>query len=115
MSRLKELRKEKKLNQTEVANIFKISQNAYSNWELNAKAISAPNVIKLAKYFNVTTDYLLGASDIKNAASLEDCKKLKNATMAQKEAFDALLELDTLQIGRVLSYIDGLKTMKHHF
>lgn len=61
--RIKELRNEKKLKQVEIAAIFGISTRQYQNYE---GAINYPDVaglIKIADFFGVTTDYLLGRSD----------------------------------------------------
>jgi len=61
--RLKELRTEKGLTQQQLANATGISQNAIAFWE-NEKRLPIVNaVIVLAKFFNVTTDYILGIKD----------------------------------------------------
>lgn len=59
MLRLKELRKSKSLNQSQVANAIGISQRAYSNYEIGTREPDINTIIKLADYFNVTIDYLL--------------------------------------------------------
>lgn len=62
-ARLKELRNERSLNQAELAAILNVDQRTISNWE---KAVREPNfdmLIKIAKLFDVTTDYLLGLVD----------------------------------------------------
>ncbi|HEL2504959.1 TPA: helix-turn-helix domain-containing protein [Streptococcus suis] len=57
---LKELRKEKKLTQTELASKLNISQKSYSNWESGKAEPTLDNIIKLANILNTTTDELLG-------------------------------------------------------
>ncbi|MDE6210460.1 MAG: helix-turn-helix domain-containing protein [Clostridia bacterium] len=64
VKRLKELRKEKGLTQLQLANATKISVSAISSWENNTRIPNAIAIITLAKFFEVTTDYLLGVSDI---------------------------------------------------
>ena len=59
-SRLKELRKKHGLTQKEIAKLIGISQSSYSNWENGNTEPSLENVVRLAKLFGVTTDYLLG-------------------------------------------------------
>ncbi|CAM3505626.1 DNA-binding helix-turn-helix protein [Streptococcus pluranimalium] len=59
-SRLKELRKKHGLTQKEIAKLIGISQSSYSNWENGNREPSLENVVRLAKLFGVTTDYLLG-------------------------------------------------------
>lgn len=61
--KLKELRKEKKLTQTELASKLNISQKSYSNWESGKVEPTLDNIIKLANILDVTVDYLLGRSD----------------------------------------------------
>lgn len=61
--RIKELRKEKKQTQTNMAELLDIKLRAYQYYESATYYPEIPNLIKLADYFNVTTDYLLGRSD----------------------------------------------------
>lgn len=58
--RLKELRKGKKLTQTELASKLNISQKSYSNWETGRTQPTLDNVVKLVKTLETTADYLLG-------------------------------------------------------
>lgn len=62
-TRLKELRESKKLNQYELAEKLNISQSAITKWERDATVPTADNIILIAKFFNVTSDYLLGLTD----------------------------------------------------
>ena len=63
--RLKALRKEKKVTQKEVAEFFKIDQSTYAGYE-SGKSIPSPDRLSaLADFFGVSTDYLLGRSDIR--------------------------------------------------
>ena len=59
-TRLKELRIENNLSQQKLANEIGVTQKAIDFWEKNINEPKASYIIKLAKYFNVTTDYLLG-------------------------------------------------------
>ena len=63
MERLKELRLEKELSQMELAKATGISAGAIGFWETGKRIPNALAVITLAKYFGVTSDYLLGLSD----------------------------------------------------
>lgn len=62
--RLKDLREDKELNQTEVAKELGTTQKQYSRWETGENEIPFHNVIKLAKFYNVTIDYI---AEITNA------------------------------------------------
>lgn len=57
---LKELRKERKLTQTELANFLCTTQDSVSLWELGKSLPDIPTLIKIAKFFEVSTDYMLG-------------------------------------------------------
>lgn len=61
--RLKELRLKKKLSQDQLSYKTGLSQSAIGNWEIGKSIPVATAVVTLAKYFGVTTDYLLGESD----------------------------------------------------
>ncbi len=63
MSNLKTIRKSKGLTQTEVANHIGISQNNYSYWENGKVKIDNDSLKKLADYFNVSVDYILGIDE----------------------------------------------------
>lgn len=59
-TRLITLREERKLSQVEVARALGISRSGFSMYELGEREPDMETVRKLASYFNVTTDYLLG-------------------------------------------------------
>ena len=63
--RLKELRKEKKLTQTELASKLDISQKSYSNWESGKAEPTLDNIIKLADLLEVSLDWLFGREQMK--------------------------------------------------
>lgn len=58
--KFKELRKLNKKSQTEIANMLNMSQNTYSKYELGMTEPNISNLIKLADYYNVSIDYLVG-------------------------------------------------------
>ena len=60
--RLKELRMNRGLSQRELAIIFKVSTGTVGNWEVGTREPDFNTLVNLAEYFNVSTDYLLGAS-----------------------------------------------------
>lgn len=63
VNRLKDLRKKLGRTQSEVAQHVGISQNSYSYWENGKVKIDNESLKKLADYFNVSIDYLLGRED----------------------------------------------------
>ncbi|MGX7074505.1 helix-turn-helix domain-containing protein [Falseniella ignava] len=64
IERLKKLRKEGKLTQKDIATFLNISQPAYQQFESGKKKMNLETMEKLADYFNVSIDYLLGKTDI---------------------------------------------------
>ena len=69
IDRLKEIRLNKKLTHKEIANHFNTSPQSYAQWETGLRKPSAENLQKLADFFNVSTDYLLGKTDIPDPES----------------------------------------------
>ena len=61
--RLKELSNENGITQDKLAEETGLSQAALANWENGKRIPNAAAIITLAKYFGVTTDYLLGVTD----------------------------------------------------
>ena len=61
--RIKELRIEQNLTQLELSKATGVSQNAIAQWENGKRTPNINAIIVLAKYFGVTTDYLLCVVD----------------------------------------------------
>lgn len=61
--RIKAMREDADIKQIELANYLNIRQNTYSQYETGQRQISIEALIKLAKYFNTSTDYLLELTD----------------------------------------------------
>ncbi len=62
--RIRELRTARKLNQVELAKLLGVSKQSVSNWENDNIQPSIEMLIKIAKLFGVSTDYLLGLEDV---------------------------------------------------
>lgn len=60
MEQLKKLRKERGLNQATLAKHLDISVSAYGNYELGQREPSIENLNKLADFYGVSVDYLIG-------------------------------------------------------
>ena len=74
MNRLKELRKEKKLTQKELAKKTDIPYRTLQRWENGETDIKSDKANELAKLFNVSVSYLLGYSDKKERSSSIELK-----------------------------------------
>lgn len=70
--RLKALRKEAKLTQKQMAEALSIKQPTYAQWENGRTKPKGETLEKFADFFNVSTDYLLGKTDIKNSSELSE-------------------------------------------
>lgn len=62
--RIKELRLEKGISQAALAKAIGVSQKAVDFWEKGENEPKASYILKLAEFFDVSTDYLLGRGDI---------------------------------------------------
>ena len=63
--RLKMLRKEKKQKQKDIADLLGIAERNYQRLEYGETNISATNLIVLCDYFQVSADFLLGRTEIR--------------------------------------------------
>lgn len=61
--RLRDLREDNDLKQTEVAEYLGIAQTVYSRYERGFQTIPVEHLLRLADFYNVSTDYLLGRTD----------------------------------------------------
>ncbi len=61
--RLKELRENRDIKQVEIANHLHIKQNTYSQYENGQRQIPIELLISLAKFYNTSTDYILGLTN----------------------------------------------------
>ena len=61
--RIRDLREDKDLPQRVVASALGYSQQVYSNYELGQRDIPTQMLIKIARYYNVSVDYILGICD----------------------------------------------------
>ena len=61
--RIRDLREDKDLNQTEVAKFLEMSQTGYSKYETGENDIPTTILIKLARFYNTSIDYLLGETN----------------------------------------------------
>ncbi|MBQ8868461.1 MAG: helix-turn-helix transcriptional regulator [Oscillospiraceae bacterium] len=63
--RIRDLREDRDLNQTQIAKYLGMSQTGYSKYETGENDIPSAVLIKLARYYNTSVDYLLGETDQK--------------------------------------------------
>lgn len=74
--RLKNLRKDNNLTQSDIAEMLNVTDATVSAWEVGKAQPNHTMLVELAKHFNVTTDYLIG----------NDYDKVERLQIALKEA-----------------------------
>ena len=97
MNRLKELRKERRLSQAEVAKILNITHSGYSLWELDKVSIDNRSLQKLANLYNVSIDYILGKS-----------KTITEMTNDEVELIEKYRKLNEIEQIKVKAYLQGV-------
>ena len=63
--RIKELRKERKLKQRELADEFSIKLRTYQGYEYGESYPEVAKLVDIANFFGVSLDYLMGRSDVR--------------------------------------------------
>lgn len=108
--RLTDLREKKNLYQKNIAEIFNVEQATVSNWEKGKRIPDSETLIKLANFFGVSVDYLLG-NDIPTTTSEKELKELevlkqlliRNGFMKSDE------DLTNEEIDRLMKFVNANK------
>lgn len=114
--RLKELRNKKKLTQQDMADFLGISRQGYGKYEDGKSEPDHNTLVKLANYFGVTTDYLLGHDlevnddDKRKAAIIE---KIKTEFPDADLMFNDLASFTADDMQDVYDYIKFKKSQKN--
>lgn len=61
--KIKQLREAQDMTQTELAKKFNVTRSSVNAWEMGISVPSTQYIIELAKFFQVSTDYLLGMKE----------------------------------------------------
>lgn len=61
--RLRDLREDNNLTQTELARLLHIDQRTYSNYETGTRGVPVDVFIRLSRFYGTSVDYLLGVTD----------------------------------------------------
>lgn len=103
LNRLKELRIEKGLLQSDIAKIIDKSERTVGFYETGERDMNTETLAILSDFFNCSIDYLLGKSDIRNPEKQEDplglaqigfsMKDYTPPTETQKEQIKSLIEV----------------------
>jgi len=118
MNRILELRKSKKLSQSDLARYVGCDQTAISKYEQEQRKIPPAVIAKLCTAFNCSADYLLGLSDIKSpAAQSSEANGVSASTPPSvseeqfrriQEANNLFLKLDEAGKAQAIAYLQFL-------
>ncbi len=103
--RLKILRNEKKLSQRELANKLNISNGTIAMYETNKRQPDNETLTKIADFFNVSIDYLLGRTDIKNTPTVDEEFSVILNNEELLVAFKDLMNLSDSDKQEIINYI----------
>lgn len=98
MNRLKQLRLEKKLLQSDIAKIINKTDRAVGQYEREERDPGSKTWAILADYFDVSLDYLLGKTDIRNPGKQIDDVLNEAMIGMSKEEYEELTETQKKQI-----------------
>ena len=63
--RIRQLREDRDIPQAQISELLNVGQKTYSDYELGKSRIPVDSLIVLAKYYNVSMDYICGMADAK--------------------------------------------------
>ena len=106
-SRIKQLREKRGLIQEILAAELGITQQMLSKYEKDVTLIKVDILKKIAAYFNVTTDYLLGVSDVKR--DLQRQMKMNETLDEFYDLVEVYKELDSYDKEMIWSIIQTIK------
>ena len=90
---LKKIRTNKNISQQQLANELSVSQQAVAKWECNTASPNPGMIAKISKYFNVSTDFLLGQRSTKKKVDPISDDDIKAALFGDdSDATDEMLE-----------------------
>ncbi|WP_122640495.1 helix-turn-helix domain-containing protein [Romboutsia sp. Marseille-P6047] len=93
---LKTLRKEKNISGKELAEALKVHKGSISNWETNRRSPDKEMLNKIAEYFGVSVDYLLGRTKEKNGTEKSELLNLYYSELIKNLLPDIEQELEQL-------------------
>lgn len=105
---LANLRKEKGLGQKEMATRLNLSVGTISNYENSVHAPDLNTLCRLAEFFDVTTDYLLGRTEYRCPPEI-----LNRYVALDYTAQDIVNTVLSLDAGTQATIVDFVKYMKH--
>lgn len=90
--RLKELRNKKGMSQRELANFLQLSPSAIAMYETGQREPDSETLKKIADFFNVSIDYLLGRTDLPNAHIPDDYTQKYKVTKRDLKQYEDFIQ-----------------------
>lgn len=115
-NRLKTLREQQELSQRDLAKLIQLSPSTVAMYELDQRSPDNDTLIKLAKIFDCTTDYLLGITDTPHVKTVIPEKSIKlpilgtiraGLPILAEEHIDDYLELPDYMCGDFVLHVQG--------
>lgn len=104
IKKIENLMKENSLTANKLAIACKLQNNTFTYWKNGKTKPTIDALIKIADYFNVSLDYLVGRETPTAKKEINDPNKAINSTLLNR-----IESLDELQQAKVMAYIDGLQ------
>lgn len=104
-SRITELRKEHKHSQSTLSEMLGVAQATLSQWELGTRGIDLEALKKIAKIYDVTTDYLLGMSDVRKPETSNIPPERARILKRLEKSDDAMFA----EVSQFMDYVDFKK------
>lgn len=105
---LTELRREKGIGQKELADYLRLSVGTISNYENNVHSPDLGTLCRIADFFGVTTDYILGRTAYRCDPEVLERRVSRDYTVA--DIINTVLSLDSSTVDRLMEYADFLQT-----
>ncbi len=106
MNRIKELRLEKKLTQSQLAHYLKINQTAVGKYEREELEPNIKTLLQLSAFFNVSVDYLIGNSDDLGTIAISPSPAL-DLTEREKKLLFGFRRLSKATQDMILRFVAG--------
>ena len=114
-NRLKDLRYQKEITQEELGKVLNKTKNNISQYETGKRQPDNETLIKISEYFQVSLDYLLGKTDIKNFTSDDELKKLiMQSNINDNDLYKTLLSLKQKLNSNNKMFISGNELPEAH-
>ena len=111
--RLRELRKNRGLRQKDIAETIGVSPQSYGYYENGVNKPDPEMLIKLADFFQCSTDYLLGREDDIGNIVIQNETAAPQLSESEQKLLNSFRRLPSGLQDRVLAYVDGLDDAIH--